>query len=93
MPPRARRSSRAGEVGEALQLLGRPRGLHDRSVRHGSPLIPAISQTLQPGKVKLEKVDPWTAASIRFRLAFSSSSAFSRRASDTSRPPYLAFHL
>src|SRR6267154_3210774 len=32
-------------------------------------------------------------ASIRFSLAFSSSNAFSRRASDTSRPPYLAFHL
>ena len=28
-----------------------------------------------------------------FSLAFSSASAFSRRASDTSRPPYLAFHL
>jgi hypothetical protein len=28
-----------------------------------------------------------------FSLAFSSSNAFSRLASDTSRPPYLAFHL
>ena len=28
-----------------------------------------------------------------FSLAFSSSSAFNRLASDTSRPPYLAFHL
>jgi hypothetical protein len=28
-----------------------------------------------------------------FNLAFSSSSAFSRLASETSRPPYLAFHL
>ena len=28
-----------------------------------------------------------------FSLAFSSSSAFSRLASETSRPPYLAFHL
>src|SRR6267154_1864219 len=32
-------------------------------------------------------------ASIRFSLAFSSSSAFNRRASDTSSPPNLAFHL
>jgi hypothetical protein len=28
-----------------------------------------------------------------FSLAFSSSSDFRRLASDTSRPPYLAFHL
>src|SRR5581483_2155371 len=28
-----------------------------------------------------------------FSLAFSASSAFSRRASETSRPPYFAFHL
>jgi hypothetical protein len=28
-----------------------------------------------------------------FSLAFSSSSTFSRRASETSIPPYLAFHL
>jgi len=32
-------------------------------------------------------------ASIRFSRAFSSSSALSRRASDTSSPPNLAFHL
>src|ERR1700722_6767290 len=32
-------------------------------------------------------------ASIRLSLAFSSSSAFNRRASDTSSPPNLAFHL
>ena len=32
-------------------------------------------------------------ASSFFSLAFSSSSAFSRRASETSRPPYLPFHL
>jgi len=32
-------------------------------------------------------------ASIRLSLAFSSNSASRRRASDTSRPPYLAFHL
>ena len=28
-----------------------------------------------------------------FSLAFSSSSAFNRLASETSRPPYLAFHV
>jgi hypothetical protein len=28
-----------------------------------------------------------------FSMAFSSSSAFSRRASDTSSPPYFDFHL
>src|SRR3989304_739134 len=32
-------------------------------------------------------------ASSFFSFRFSSSSAFSRRASDTSRPPYLAFQL
>jgi len=32
-------------------------------------------------------------ASSRFSLAFSSSSTFRRFASDTSRPPYLAFQL
>ena len=32
-------------------------------------------------------------ASSFFSLAFSSSSAFSRLVSETSKPPYLAFHL
>ncbi len=32
-------------------------------------------------------------ASSFFSLPFSASSAFSRRASDTSKPPYFAFHL
>ena len=32
-------------------------------------------------------------ASNRLRRRLSSSSAFSRRASDTSSPPYFAFHL
>ena len=32
-------------------------------------------------------------ANNRFSLAFSSSYAFSRRASDTPIPPYFAFHL
>src|SRR5690606_33929305 len=34
-----------------------------------------------------------TSASRRLSFAFSSSSAFSRRASDTSRPPYFDFQL
>src|SRR6185437_4696052 len=47
---------------------------------------PAHSQSSHPGR---QKFFP----SISFSLRFSSSSAFSRRASDTSIPPYRERHL
>jgi len=42
--------------------------------------------------ITAESVDP-LGGSNRFSFAFSSSSAFNRRAFDTSMPRHLAFHL
>src|SRR5690606_6356596 len=66
--------------------------MHLAQMRHGFPPGSGRHHFFEATSFSMA-LSSIASASSFFSLAFSSSSAFSRRASDTSRPPYLAFHL